>query len=231
MSRMPRGTGGEIGAEASPAFLEVVGRAVPRVMPLAESPTTVGRHPSNHVPIPDPLVSRRHLLLERAGDVWVARDLGAINGTYVNGRRLTADTALRSGDELLIGETRLRFHGPRSPEDVDETRGRRPLPRLTPREHDVLVALCRPLFDEGPVPQPATTKEIASELVVTEDAIKRHLLNLYDKFAIPDGTSQRRLQLARQGLLCGAVTAADAGKEKRRVAKPEGGAPSRSVIR
>ena len=58
---------------------------------------------------------------------------------------------------------------------------------LTRREKDVLAALCRPLFGDDVVAQPASVREIAAELVVTDAAVKQHLLHLYDKFAIAEG--------------------------------------------
>jgi tetratricopeptide (TPR) repeat protein len=78
-----------------------------------------------------------------------------------------------------------------------------PMPELTRRERDVLLALCRPLASDRPVAMPATVREIATELVVTEAAIKQHLLNLYDKFDVPEGPESRRIALARQVVLRG----------------------------
>jgi tetratricopeptide (TPR) repeat protein len=78
-----------------------------------------------------------------------------------------------------------------------------PMPELTRRERDVLLALCRPLASDRPVAMPATVREIATELVVTEAAIKQHLLNLYDKFDVSEGPESRRIALARQVVLRG----------------------------
>ena len=63
-----------------------------------------------------------------------------------------------------------------------------PVPELTRRERDVLAALCRPLASDRPVAIPASIREIAAELVVTEAAVKQHLLNLCDKFEIAEGS-------------------------------------------
>ena len=78
-----------------------------------------------------------------------------------------------------------------------------PLPELTRREGDVLAALCRPLASDRPVAIPASIREIAAELVVTEAAVKQHLLNLYDKFEVPEGKESRRIALAREAVLRG----------------------------
>ena len=78
-------------------------------------------------------------------------------------------------------------------------------PRLTPRERDVLTALCAPIVHEENVfTEPATVQEIAERLVVTEAAVKQHLLRLYDKFEIWEGT-RRRVRLANEGLRLGIV--------------------------
>jgi hypothetical protein len=79
----------------------------------------------------------------------------------------------------------------------------RPMPVLTRRERDVLAALCRPLASDRPVAMPASIRDIAAELVVTEAAVKQHLLNLYDKFEIAEGTESRRIALAREAVLRG----------------------------
>jgi hypothetical protein len=76
---------------------------------------------------------------------------------------------------------------------------------LTRREKDVLAALCRPLFEDDVVAQPASVREIATELVVTDAAVKQHLLHLYDKFAIAGGGERRRVALARAAIGLGVV--------------------------
>lgn len=54
----------------------------------------------------EPALSRRHARLLRAPDGSLTiEDLGSLNGTHVNGRRITAATPLRHGDELRLGET------------------------------------------------------------------------------------------------------------------------------
>jgi tetratricopeptide (TPR) repeat protein len=84
--------------------------------------------------------------------------------------------------------------------------GERPQPpRLTPREHDVLTALCGPIVHaENVFTEPASVQEIAHHLVVTEAAVKQHLLRLYDKFEIWEGT-RRRVRLANEALRLGIV--------------------------
>jgi hypothetical protein len=75
---------------------------------------------------------------------------------------------------------------------------------ITPRQRDVLVALCRPLSSGDPFPQPSSVRQIAAALVVTEAAVKQHLLSLYDSLGIADGDN-RRLRLAIEAIRLGAV--------------------------
>ena len=83
------------------------------------------------------------------------------------------------------------------------------LPRLTRRERDVLLALCRPLASVEPFRQPASIRAIAEELVVTEAAVKQHLLRLYDKFRLTDQSENRRVRLANEAILRGFFTLAE----------------------
>jgi DNA-binding NarL/FixJ family response regulator len=79
----------------------------------------------------------------------------------------------------------------------------------TRRERDVLVALCRPVLSADLFTEPASIRQIAEELVVTEAAVKQHLLRLYDKFGVFDSGERRRVRLANEAVRRGAVTLAD----------------------
>ena len=82
-------------------------------------------------------------------------------------------------------------------------------PELTPREREVLLALCRPAFSGSPFTEPASVKDIARELVVTEAAVKQHLAHLYDKFGLYEEGESRRVRLANEAIRRGAVGVAD----------------------
>ncbi len=62
---------------------------------------------------------------------------------------------------------------------------------LTPREKDVLVALCRPLLGPDPFAHPASVRQLAEALVVSEAAVKFHLANLYDEFGLAETSDSR----------------------------------------
>src|SRR5947209_7457293 len=83
---------------------------------------------------------------------------------------------------------------------------------ITRRERDVLIALCRPAASSEIFVEPASVRQIAQELVVTDAAVKQHLQHLYDKFAIPESEPRRRLALAREALRREAVSRPDTTK-------------------
>ena len=74
------------------------------------------------------------------------------------------------------------------------------LPTLTRREQEVLDELTRPLGGDAPFTEPASVKDIAGRLFVTQAAVKQHLLRLYDKFEIWEGEPRRRLKLANEAM-------------------------------
>jgi hypothetical protein len=78
--------------------------------------TTSGRHPDSDIFLDDVTVSRRHAEFHREGGVFMVRDVGSLNGTYVNRERVESAT-LSNGDEVQIGKFRLVFVcGPRPEE-------------------------------------------------------------------------------------------------------------------
>jgi len=93
---------------------------------------------------------------------------------------------------LTFGSARCRIEGLPSEELAAEAEVRRSAaPELTRRELDVLISLCRPALSDDAFITPATPKDIAGDLVVTEAAVKQHLLRLYVKFRVPEGTNRR----------------------------------------
>jgi pSer/pThr/pTyr-binding forkhead associated (FHA) protein len=70
--------------------------------------TTAGRHPESDIFLDDVTVSRRHAEFARDGSTFVVRDVGSLNGTYLNRERIDA-AALAGGDEVQIGKYRLVF--------------------------------------------------------------------------------------------------------------------------
>lgn len=70
---------------------------------------TVGRHPDSEIFLDDITVSRRHATFTRAANGHTVKDLGSLNGTYVNRDRIDGEIALTGGDEVQIGKYRLIY--------------------------------------------------------------------------------------------------------------------------
>ncbi len=70
--------------------------------------TTAGRHPDSDIFLDDVTVSRRHAEFYRRGAFFTVRDVGSLNGTYVNRERIE-EAELAGGDEVQIGKFRLLF--------------------------------------------------------------------------------------------------------------------------
>ena len=192
------------------AYVELlVGGSRDRV-PLSGERLAIGQAPSNDLPLPfDTTVSRLHALLENLPSGWCIRDLNSRNGTFLNGQRIWGDQPLRPGDEIRVGRTTLVFRVDAPMERGKTTAGSAEPPELTRRERDVLLALCAPLMSEDVFRQPASIHDIATALVVTDAAVKQHLLRLYDKFGVSGDGERRRTKLANEALRRGAITLAE----------------------
>jgi hypothetical protein len=175
------------------------------VFALRDVVTTVGRGQGADIRLDDPSVSRLHAELVRRGPYVYVVDLGlSRNGTRVNGRPV-ARRVLDDGDVLSFGAARCRVGGiPQEELTAEAALRRAAAPELTRRELDVLTALCRPALSDEAFAVPATASEIAADLVVTEAAVKQHLLRLYQKFRIPEGPN-RRTRLANEVVALGLV--------------------------
>ena len=74
-----------------------------------ESPVTaIGRHPDSDIFLDDITVSRRHVELVKDDQGYLLRDVGSLNGTYVNRERVD-EARLHHGDEVQVGRYRLSF--------------------------------------------------------------------------------------------------------------------------
>ncbi|MCH8984019.1 MAG: FHA domain-containing protein [Acidobacteria bacterium] len=67
--------------------------------------TVLGRSSEADVLLDDPYASEFHMRLVAQENGMVLHDLGSTNGTYVNGRRVTAPTNLHRGDNIQVGKT------------------------------------------------------------------------------------------------------------------------------
>ncbi|MEE9417193.1 MAG: FHA domain-containing protein [Acidimicrobiales bacterium] len=78
---------------------------------LDEAIVTAGRHPDSGIFLDDVTVSRRHAELVAEAGIYSVRDVGSLNGTYVNRERID-EAVLNDGDEVQVGKFKLFFfHG------------------------------------------------------------------------------------------------------------------------
>ena len=172
---------------------------------------TIGRSSRSDIALCwDGEVSRLHAVVELVGANWVlSDDRLSRNGSFVNGNRVHS-RALRSGDQIVVGDTRLAFIAPdQDSESVTRTAGLIPAPAaLTPAQRRVLVALCRPVLEDQVA---ASNREIADELVLAIDTVKGALSRLFAAFGIDSEVpqNQKRALLARRAMQAGAVRAED----------------------
>ena len=79
--------------------------------PLGQRTNVVGRAESLPIQILDEMISRKHLQIrcDKEKSKYYALDMRSRHGVFVNGRRITEETALVDGDQILIGRTNLMF--------------------------------------------------------------------------------------------------------------------------
>jgi phosphoserine phosphatase RsbU/P len=86
-------------------------RAEPVERDCVDGPLTIGRAAGADIVISDASMSRLHARLMREADAWIIEDLGARNGTFVNGQRIERRCPLAAGDQIQLGDTVLRVSG------------------------------------------------------------------------------------------------------------------------
>jgi len=110
---------GRVSSQLPPGMALLVVRRGPNAgarFLLDHDVTTSGRHPDSDIFLDDVTVSRRHAEFHRDGSTFTVRDVGSLNGTYVNRERVESAT-LNNGDEVQIGKFRLVYvAGPRTEE-------------------------------------------------------------------------------------------------------------------
>ncbi|MGD9607461.1 MAG: FHA domain-containing protein [Leucobacter sp.] len=100
-----------VGALPSGAALLVVRRGAnlgARFL-LDENSAIAGRHPAVDIFLDDVTVSRKHAEFRRDGVRFSVRDLGSLNGTFVDGRRIDGEIPLEDGAEVQVGKFKFTF--------------------------------------------------------------------------------------------------------------------------
>lgn len=174
----------------------------------------VGRSPACDIALDtDGQASRTHAELVRAGGDWAVADDGlSRNGTFVGAERVVGRRRLQDGDVVSVGESTLAFRAPRGAVAATTLAGDRlpARPDVTPAQRRVLVALCRPLLADPPGPTPASNREIAAELVLSDDAVRTHLKALFERARVADlAQGAKRVRLAEIAIATGIVARHD----------------------
>ncbi len=99
---------GDVAAEAGALVVRSGGGRTGQSFPLHGERMSIGRSPEADVFLDDVTVSRDHALLVRRNGDFYLDDLGSLNGTYVNRRRIESHR-LADGDELQVGKYKLTF--------------------------------------------------------------------------------------------------------------------------
>lgn len=92
-----------------PCLIVTTGQQVGKHFDLAKRPLSIGRDPSRDIQIIDPKVSRKHAMVRLEDDGYQISSIKALNGVMVNGKMIDGDQLLHDGDEIVLGETVLRF--------------------------------------------------------------------------------------------------------------------------
>ncbi len=94
------------GSLAQPRFLIIAGRNRGRAIPLYSGGVVLGR---NDLDPDDQRISRKHLQIGEHSGEFTVQDLDSMNGTFVNGQRITTTVRLRENDKIQVGQTILQF--------------------------------------------------------------------------------------------------------------------------
>ena len=97
-----------VSTEGGALVVRTGGGRAGETFPIEGERVTIGRSPEANVFLDDVTVSRNHALLVKRRDGLYIDDLGSLNGTYVNRRRIESHK-LSGGDELQIGKYKLTF--------------------------------------------------------------------------------------------------------------------------
>ena len=146
-----------------PAVLVPIEKGKPIV--LDKPIVLVGRHPDcDAVILNSRKISRKHCAVALVNNSFVVRDLGSMNGVWVNGTRVEAQSPVGFGDELMIGDVRFLLEadkaaankgkstGGKSPVATAKPRAAEPPPRkkalITPPQSELSMEFAVPIDDD-----------------------------------------------------------------------------------
>lgn len=97
-----------------------------REFPLQGKLTIIGRDPACDIVATSPMISGRHVILLNSGGLFSVEDLDSLNGTFVNGQRLSQRIRLSSGDRIELFGLCLTFHDDERPALAEPSKTNRP---------------------------------------------------------------------------------------------------------
>jgi pSer/pThr/pTyr-binding forkhead associated (FHA) protein len=172
---------------------------------------SMGRRSSADVALTwDEGVSRLHAELRRIGEDWTVVDDGlSMNGSFVNGEVVRGQRRLHDGDALRLGGAVIVFRKPTEAESLGTAR-MADLHRtvaLSETQRKVLIALCRPFKNATSFVTPATNDDIAAELYLSVDAVKKHMRALFEKFGVEHlPQNEKRARLVERAFAGGLIS-------------------------
>lgn len=90
-------------------FEELIVATLPPPLPDGTMELVIGRSPDSDLVVEDPAVSSRHAAIRWDGEQAVIIDLGSINGTFVNGKKLVGSAPLVNGEQLGFGRAHFIY--------------------------------------------------------------------------------------------------------------------------
>jgi len=164
---------------------------------------SVGRHPGNTVQVLDRIVSKEHCHIDLVNGRFVLRDLGSLNGTYVNGER-AQERVLFTGDEITMGSTRILFYADYPREEAVlrvSTPPAAPTPALAASDSNTAkptnpatVAVATPAM---PRPPSRDLSKVTMAPGMVESHIRTKLAPLADQSFLPETLLQDQTHLRR----------------------------------
>ena len=147
---------------------------------LSEGEFAVGRNASCQLSLDDPLVSRRHAILQVSGSTVTIEDLQSRNGVLVNNKRIEGRIMLTAGDRILIGSQELTLLS-----------GREPSGPLSPMGSQAAVAAKMTL--------PRMRLNTPSSGIRIESDPEPSMVRRADQFKLLGGVAEKALAMGRAG--------------------------------
>ncbi len=161
---------------------------------IGKSPYTIGRAAQADFCLPSRNVSKIHAEIILAGDHVLVRDLASTNGTFVNGRRITAPTPIGEGDLLQFSDMEFRLGHVKTPSGENTAVSRRPEDGwLISRLNEVVIQqhfnmVFQPIVSSDDLRQVAFEALLRCEIVGMESPID--VFKAAERFGLEDRLSQ-----------------------------------------